>query len=142
MASAQAPGFELRTTGPGVSTHAPLSQVALFGLQLSCSRTHLLGAIFQPPTGEPECQNAHRTSARSAKAEADAGKLEAAGPPGLRLREQGSMQAEGPMPEGVTASVAPDRGQRVKAPGSEDRRLEAAAGERGHDRLKRSRRRK
>ena len=55
-----------------------------------------------------------------------------------KLRE--STAEPRPMPEGVTASVAPDREQRVKAPGSEDRRLETAAGERGHDRLKRSRR--
>ena len=55
-----------------------------------------------------------------------------------KLRE--STAEPRPMPEGVTARVAPDREQRVKAPGSEDRRLETAAGERGHDRLKRSRR--
>ena len=89
VASAQAPSFE-----PLGLHFMRLDVVALFRLQLSCSRTHLLGMLFQPPTCEPEGQNAHRTSARLTKAKADAGKLAAARLPELRLREQGPMQAE------------------------------------------------
>ena len=93
VASAQAPSFE--PLGQEFPLHfMRLSVVALFRLQLSCSRTHLLGMLFQLPTWEPEGQNAHRTSARLTKAKADAGKLAAARLPELRLREQGPMQAE------------------------------------------------
>ena len=93
MASAQAPSFE--PLGQEFPLHFMcLSVVALFRLQLPRSRTHLLGMLFQPPTGEPEGQNARRTSARSTKAEADAGKLAAATLLELRLRKESLMQAE------------------------------------------------
>ena len=93
VASAQAPSFA--PLGQEFPLHFMcLSVAALFRLQLPRSRTHLLGMLFQPPTGEPEGQNARRTSARSTKAEADAGKLAAATLLELRLRKESLMQAE------------------------------------------------